>query len=97
MREGLSRESSVVGWAIPTASKGAPGSDAGEFPSIIFQLTIDDDVVNARRKLIGFGVGSVVDDRDGVEDGNVRKESRLQSKPLPLQPLRVGRHHKQCN
>jgi hypothetical protein len=67
MKEGLREEWSVVGCVIPAATKGAPGGDAGEFPAVVFQLTIDDDVVDACRELIGLDVSGMVDDRGGIE------------------------------
>jgi hypothetical protein len=65
----------VVGWPIPASSKGAPCSDSDEFALVIHQLTIDDDIVDPGRNLIGPDVGSVVKNGGGVEDGDVREES----------------------
>jgi hypothetical protein len=60
------------------AAKGSPCLDSGEFPAVVFQLTIHENVVNARRKLVVFSVGSVVNDGGGIEDGDVREISGLQ-------------------
>lgn len=59
---------------IPTATKDAPGGDPRAFSSFILQLTVDDDEVDARRKLIGLDVSGVVDDRCGIENGDVREK-----------------------
>jgi hypothetical protein len=70
----------VVGWLIPAASKGAPCHDAGEYPAVIFQLTIDDDVVDASpfelpgddAFAVGVGAGGAVVASSAAEETDVQ-------------------------
>ena len=43
----------------------------------VFDLTVDQNGADSLRKFCGLGVGSSVDDGDGIEYGNVRKIADL--------------------
>jgi hypothetical protein len=74
----IGNETLAAGGLIAAATQRAACGDAGKFPSVELQLAVDDDLVPTSGKLIGLDVSGVVGDGGGVEDGDVRQESRLQ-------------------
>src|SRR5215471_7365485 len=58
------------------------GRHGGELAVIVDDLSVDDGVVDTFGKLVGFGVGSVIDNSCRIEDGDVREVAGLEQTAL---------------
>ena len=66
----------LVGWGMPAAAtQDAARGNASEFPVIVFDLAVNDGVVDAFGELIRLREGGAVYESCGIENGDVREEA----------------------
>lgn len=69
--EAVNRFTNSICSVVARAAEDLSGGRAGELAVVVGDLAVDDTEVDACGELCGLGVGGVVEDGGGVEDGDV--------------------------